>query len=166
MNEQLPAEGRIAGVDYGHVRIGIAITDPLQSIASPLENYTRRDEVADAAYFRRLVTEERVVGFVVGLPLHMSGDESQKSIEARKFGAWLAAQTGSPVVFHDERFSTAAANAMMGEADLTAKQRKKRRDKLAAQVILATFLESREKSPNHGGQFAELPNPPDDGSRI
>lgn len=147
MNDQLPTAGRIAGVDFGQVRIGIAITDPSRSFASPLDNYTRGGEAADAIYFRRLVEEERVTGFVVGLPLHMSGDESQKSTEAREFGAWLGRQTGTPIVFQDERFSTVAADALMGEAELTRKQRKKRRDMLAAQIILTSFLERPENFP-------------------
>ncbi|HJN10159.1 MAG: Holliday junction resolvase RuvX [Pirellulaceae bacterium] len=155
MTDPFPSDGRIAGVDFGHVRIGIAITDPSRSIASPLDNYTRHGEGADATYFRRLVEEERVAGFVVGLPLHMSGDESQKSNEVRDFGAWLARQTGSPVVFHDERFSTVAADALMGEAELTHKQRKKRRDMLAAQIILTSFLERPENSSENDGQLAD-----------
>jgi len=91
----------------------------------------------------------------VGLPLHMSGDESQKSSEARRFGTWLSRQTGRPVVYHDERFSTLAAESLMGEADLTHKQRKKRRDMLAAQVILASFLESCQNTPDIGGHFPD-----------
>ena len=153
MTEPFPAAGRIAGVDYGHVRIGLAITDPDRSFASPWENYTRRGEAADTAYFRGIVDQERIVAFVVGLPLHMSGDESQKSTEARAFGAWLARQTGCPVDFQDERFSTAAADALMGNADLTQKQRKKRRDMLAAQIILTSFLDRRENSSKPGGHF-------------
>ena len=155
MTDQFPLDGRIVGVDFGHVRIGIAITDPSRSIASPLDNYTRRGVDADASYFRRLVDEERVAGFVVGLPLHMSGDESQKSIEVRGFGAWLARQTGAPVVFHDERFSTLAADALMGEAELTHKQRKKRRDMLAAQIILTSFLERPLNSSKNDGHLAD-----------
>ncbi len=154
MTDQLPSDGRIVGVDFGHVRIGIAITDPSRSIASPLNNYTRGGATADTTYFRQLVEEERVAGFVVGLPLHMSGDESQKSTEAREFGAWLADQTGIPVVFHDERFSSVAADALMGEAELTRKQRKKRRDMLAAQIILTSFLERIESSSPSDGHFA------------
>lgn len=150
MTDQWPSTGRIAGVDFGHVRIGIAITDPDQSIASPLDNYTRRGVAADAAYFRRLADEECVAGFVVGLPLHMSGDESQKSAEARRFGDWLAEQTGCPVVFHDERFSTVAAESLMGQAALTRKQRTKRRDMLAAQIILTSFLESSKNLRKNG----------------
>ena len=85
----LPQQGRVAGIDFGTVRIGIAISDPGRSIASPLENYTRQGLEQDARRFRRLVAEENVALFVVGLPVHLSGQESRKSQEARQFGKWL-----------------------------------------------------------------------------
>jgi putative Holliday junction resolvase len=135
-----PTIGRIAGIDYGHVRIGVAVSDPDRRFASPWETYSRSDAAADADYFRRLASEERIVGFVVGLPVHLSGDESQKSYEARKFGAWLNQTTGLPVCFHDERYSTAEANELMAEAGTKRNQLKQRRDKLAAQLILTSFL--------------------------
>ena len=97
--EQPPPPGRVAGIDYGTVRIGIALSDPERTIASPYENYTRRGKEQDAARFRRLVDEDRISLFVVGLPLHLDGGESQKSIEARAFGAWLAEVSGRPVEF-------------------------------------------------------------------
>ena len=105
----LPTSGRLIGIDFGTVRIGVAISDGDQKIASPLETYTRRNETLDAEYFVRLVQQEHVVGFVVGLPIHMSGDESEKSIEARQFGTWLAEAAGKPVTWIDERFTTAFA---------------------------------------------------------
>ncbi|MBC8353418.1 MAG: Holliday junction resolvase RuvX [Planctomycetes bacterium] len=142
MSRLLPKEGRIAGVDFGTVRIGIAISDTRQALASPLDNYSRGSKDQDAGYFQRLVKEEGVVGFVVGLPVHMSGDESQKSQEAREFGEWLAEVSGLPVEFYDERFSSAIADEFLAAGQLTKKQRQKRRDMLAAQVILASYLES------------------------
>lgn len=142
MSEALPRTGRLAGVDFGTVRLGIAISDARQTIASPLDNYTRGSTDQDANYFRRLVKEEAIVGLVVGLPVHMSGDESQKSLEAREFGKWLAEATGLPVDFHDERFSSSIADDFLGIGQLSKKQRQKRRDMLAAQVILANYLES------------------------
>lgn len=72
----------------------------------------------------------------------MSGDESQKSQEAREFGEWLAEVSGLPVEFYDERFSSAIADEFLAAGQLTKKQRQKRRDMLAAQVILASYLES------------------------
>ena len=91
--------GRIAGIDYGTVRIGIVITDPQRTIASPYENYTRRDSTADAKRFRQLVEEEQIKLFVVGLPLMPSGDESKKSLEVRTFPKWLEESTGVAIEF-------------------------------------------------------------------
>jgi putative Holliday junction resolvase len=136
------ASGRIAGIDYGTVRIGVAVTDREQRIASPFDNYTRRGEAADAEYFRRLAKEEQIVGLVVGLPVHLDGRESQKSIEARQFGHWLQQTTGVPVVFFDERFTTAEAENVLAAAEFTKKQRQARLDKLAAQILLTAYLEA------------------------
>src|SRR4051812_10527919 len=124
MNEILPITGRIAGIDYGTVRIGIAVTDPDRRFASPYENYTRRDEVADGKRFKRLADEERLVGLVVGLPVHTSGEESQKSREARVFGEWLKTVTGLPVQYFDERYTSVFAEELLGQAKMTNKRRK------------------------------------------
>ena len=148
MSTSLPRAGRLAGVDFGTRRIGIAISDARQSLASPLDNYTRGSQDQDADYFQRLVKAESVVGLVVGLPIHMSGDESQKSHEARAFGNWLAEVTGLPVGFYDERFSSAIADDFLAVGQLTKKKRQKRRDMLAAQVILASYLESDRQGAN------------------
>ena len=142
MSDALPRTGRLAGIDFGTVRIGVAVTDPDQRLASPLEIYTRRGAGADATWAARLVASERIVGFVVGLPVHTSGHESQKSHEARQFGEWLAKQTGLPVRFFDERYTTAHAEELLQGAKLTSKRRKERLDKLAAQILLAAYLES------------------------
>ena len=136
------AFGRVAGIDYGTVRIGIAISDPGRSIASPYENYTRVGPQQDTRRFRRLVAEEGVTLFVVGLPVHLDGRESEKSAEAREFGQWLAEVTGVPVVYFDERFTSSQAEQVLLEAQLTKKRRKKRMDMLSAQIILSAYLES------------------------
>jgi putative holliday junction resolvase len=134
--------GRLAGIDFGTVRIGVAITDAEQRIASPLANYTRRGEKADEEFFRKLVKDEEIQTFVVGLPVHLNGLESQKSIESRKFGTWLQTITGVPVVYFDERFTSAEAEHFLLGAELTKKQRKARLDKLAAQILLTSYLEA------------------------
>ena len=142
MSDTLPTHGRLAGIDFGTVRIGVAVTDPDRVLASPYENYTRRGSAADAKFFRDLVAEERLVGFVVGLPVHATGEESQKSREARVFGAWLQSVTSLPVDYYDERYSTAQAESAMIGAELSRKKRKQRLDKVAAQLLLAAYLES------------------------
>lgn len=137
-----PALGRLLGVDTGTVRVGLSISDPDRKLASPYETYTLRSPDKDAAYFARLVKEERVVGFVIGLPVHMNGDEGVKAKEARDYGAWLTGVTGLPAVYHDERCTTAAAEDMLWAAGLTHKKRKEARDKLAATLILQTYLDA------------------------
>jgi putative Holliday junction resolvase len=142
MTETIPASGRLAGIDYGTVRIGVAVCDADRILASPLETRQRGNAAADAEYFRRLVREERLVGFIVGLPVHGSGQESQKSLEARQFGQWLSQQTGLPVCFQDERYTSVFAERSLQDAGMTKKRRQQRLDKVAAQAILASWLES------------------------
>ncbi len=134
--------GRVVGIDFGTVRIGLALSDPGRVLASPYENYTRRGEQQDRKRFVRLVDEEDVKLFVVGLPIHLDGGESQKSTEARQFGKWLADATGIAVEFFDERFTTSQAEQFLCDANLTSKRRKRRLDMVAAQIILSSYLES------------------------
>ncbi len=134
--------GKVAGIDYGTVRIGVAVSNSSRTIASPLETYTRRGEQRDAAYFRELAREEQIACFVIGLPVHLNGEESQKSFEAREFGKWLHEETGVAIAYFDERFSTAQADELLAAGKLTKKRRKARRDMLAAQIMLSSFLES------------------------
>ena len=144
--QPFPQTGRLLGIDFGTVRVGIAICDEGQSIANPHEVYNRRNEKLDQEFYLKLVKETGAVGFVVGLPIHMSGDESEKSSQAREYGQWLSATTGLPVVWIDERYSTALAREMLSMSNLSAKQRKARLDKIAAQAILMSYLESNERS--------------------
>src|SRR6516164_4530467 len=87
-NSELPVHGRILGVDFGTVRVGLAICDPDRIVASAHETYTRTTDKADATYFVTLATREKAVGFVVGLPISLNGTEGPKAKEARDFGAW------------------------------------------------------------------------------
>lgn len=138
----LPTRGVLLGIDYGAVRIGIAICDPDRRIASPLQTYVRRHPLADAGHFVHLVNEVRAVGIVVGLPLHADGRESRSSQEARDFADWLACITSLPVVLWDERFTTTAAETVLLQARLTHRQRRHRRDRVAAQMILQSYLDA------------------------
>ena len=137
-----PSRGRLAAVDFGSVRHGVAICDPDRILASPYE--VRRTEGAekDAAYFREVAHQERIAGFVVGLPIHCDGGESLKSRECREFASWLAAETGLPVRLFDERFTTAAASQRMRSGRYSRKGKKERLDAIAALVLLESFLEA------------------------
>ena len=142
---------RIAGIDFGTVRIGIATADTSVGIAGPYENYNRRSPKLDAEYFQRLATEERIGRFVVGLPVHLSGSESQKSTEARAFGKWLGEVTGVAVEYFDERFTTSEADELLSSVKFTKKQRQARRDQLAAQIMLSGYLEAGSRGQDNPG---------------
>jgi putative Holliday junction resolvase len=133
---------RLLGIDYGSVRIGLAVSDSSRIIAFPLEIRERTDVEKDAAYFRSLVEREEIAGLVVGLPLHTTGREGTKAAEAREFGDWLRGVTGLPVIYADERFTTAFAESALWSAGLTHKKRKARRDAVAAQMMLQAFLDA------------------------
>jgi putative Holliday junction resolvase len=135
-------QGKIAGIDYGTVRIGIAVSDADRILASPYETYIRQSPERDIEYFRRLVSEERITKFVLGLPLHLSGDVSEKAKEVLNFGRRLNQATGIEVDYFDERYTSVEAEHLLREAGLTEKKRKERRDKLAAQILLVAYLES------------------------
>ncbi|MFM8735130.1 MAG: Holliday junction resolvase RuvX [Pirellulales bacterium] len=148
--DSLPA-GRLAGVDYGRRRIGVAICDAERIICSPLcVRQTTGDRDADAAFFRELADREQIAGFVVGLPVHADGTDSLMSVEVERFGAWLGRITGRPVVFHDERYSSREAAGMLAGVGLTRGRKKERADAVAAQVVLQSWLESQRRGERPG----------------
>lgn len=139
----LPRSGRLLGVDYGQKRLGLAICNDEQSIASPLQNYTRRSDRLDGNHLQQIAREYRCVGCVVGLPLHMGGDVSVSSHRAQKFASWLAGLTGLPIAYHDERCTSAVVEDQLILMDVSRAKRKELLDKLAAQVILQAYLDLR-----------------------
>lgn len=145
--DELPRHGRLAAIDLGTVRIGIAVCDPSQTWTSPHETWNRRPGMEEK-YFRELCKRERIVGFVVGLPLHNDGRESQISLAARNFAQWLKSTLRLPVTLFDERFSSSQAAALLEQMEVTEKKKKQRLDQLAAHIILEAYLEStRQNSP-------------------
>lgn len=133
---------RLLAIDFGSIRVGLAVSDPDRKFSFPLTTLERRNPEQDAAFFRATVVEEQIGQLVVGLPLHLDGREGQKAIEARAFGAWLAQVTGLPVVFWDERFTTVEAESALWAAGLTHQKRKDRRDRVAAQILLQSYLDA------------------------
>lgn len=133
---------RLLGVDYGTVRIGLALSDPDRKFAFPHAIYERQGDEEDRKWFALLMKEELIGGIVVGLPVHLSGQEGQKAVEARAFGQWLKEVTGLSPVFWDERFTTVEAESALWEAGLSHKRRKARRDKVAAQILLQAYLDA------------------------
>lgn len=136
----IPLTGVLLGIDYGTKRVGLAVSDSGQIIASPLRIV--QNDAAIEKHFASVAEEYNVVGLVVGLPVHMSGDEGGKAKDAREFGTRIAQSLNLPIAYHDERFTTQMANAAMAEAGLSAGKRKARLDMVAAQIILQAFLRS------------------------
>ena len=135
--------GRVAGVDYGRRRIGVAVCDAERILASPLcVHETAGDHAADAAFFRRLVHDEAIVGLVVGLPYHADGSPSAMAAEVERFGGWLGRITGLPVAYHDERYSSREAAGLLAGVGLSRGRKKARADAVAAQVVLASWLDA------------------------
>ncbi len=133
---------RLLGVDYGEVRIGLSVSDPDRKIASPLATYARRNPEQDAGFFEKLTADEGIEQIVIGLPVHLDGREGHKASEARAFGKWLSEITRRPVVFWDERFTTVEAEGALQSAGLTRKRRRARRDRVAAQILLQSYLDA------------------------
>jgi putative Holliday junction resolvase len=136
------ARTRLLGIDHGAARLGLAVSDPDRRLASPLANYTRRGLEQDGRYLAKVIEDEDIGQIVIGLPVHLSGREGAQARAAREFGQWLATRTGLACVFWDERFSTWEAESSLWEAGLTHKQRKARRDQVAAQVFLQAYIDA------------------------
>lgn len=140
----LPATGRLLALDWGEVRIGIAVCDETQLIASPLATLTRRPgKRFPMPKFLELVEREAAAGLVVGLPLTPEGDEGPAAERARAMAALAAQRSGLPVDFVDERFSTARALGTVRDLQGSIRGRKGDVDALAATILLQQYLEIR-----------------------
>lgn len=138
----MPAPTRILAIDPGKVRIGLAVSDAERRLASPLTIYTRKNDDLDALFFREVVAEEEIGLLLVGLPVHTTGNEGVQAQAARALGGKLQSWTGLPCIFYDERFTTQFAESILWNAGLTHRRRKERRDKVAAQMLLQSFLDA------------------------
>jgi putative Holliday junction resolvase len=132
----------ILGLDFGTKRIGASVSDPGKSMAFPLEVYERCGPARDARHYRDLVEEHGVDRIVIGLPVHTSGREGEAVVLTRAFGTWLASVTGKSVIYFDERYTTVEAEERLIAAGLKRQKRKAVRDKLAAQIMLQTYLDA------------------------
>lgn len=145
----VPTDGRLLGLDYGSKRVGVAVCDPEQRIATPLDVIHRHTAETDIAALRSIVGDYVVKGIVVGLPVHMSGDEGEKAREARTFGDAMGRALNLPVCYHDERFTTSLADEQMRAAGMNRRQRQGRLDQVAAQLMLQSYIDAvdRDQAP-------------------
>jgi len=132
---------RVLGIDYGERRIGVASGDTETGVAVAARTIEGGDDKSVCDRLSRLCEEYGTERVIVGLPLNMNGTEGPMAARARRFAATLAERLGRPVELCDERLSSALAERAMLEGDLSRAMRKKKRDKLAAQVILQGYLD-------------------------
>ncbi len=139
-----PLPGRILALDVGARRIGLAVSDPLGLTAQGLETLQRRNKRADLEKLEQIIRRYDVRELVVGLPLRMSGAEGLQSERMAAFGEDLRRRFGLPVHLWDERLTSAEANRILREAELSIQKRARAVDRMAAVLILQNFLESRK----------------------
>ena len=145
MTQSIPSIGRILAVDWGELRIGLALSDESQVLATPLETLRRREgKRFPMPRFLQLVALHNPVGLVVGLPLSLEGTEGDSALAAREVADTVARRTGLPLEMWDERMSTARALAAIREQGGSTRGRKADVDSLAAAVLLQHFMDARK----------------------
>jgi putative Holliday junction resolvase len=134
--------GRACALDPGSVRVGVAIDDELGLLAHPRGTLDPRDRKAFIAALRALVDDEGVTRFVVGLPLHMHGEEGPAARGARELAQLVADTTGRTVELWDERLSTVQAQRALTASELRGAKARARIDEAAACAILQSWLDA------------------------
>ncbi|NNL19357.1 MAG: Holliday junction resolvase RuvX [Boseongicola sp.] len=137
----IPPMRAIAGLDLGTVTIGVAVSDGMRQVATPLETIKRKKFGLDAQLLLSICSERDIVGLVLGLPLNMDGSEGPRCQSTRAFARNLEKLTDLPISFWDERLSTVAAERALLEADTSRKRRAEVIDHVAASYILQGALD-------------------------
>jgi len=137
----LPKVGAVAGLDLGTKTIGVAVSDGLRQVASPLTVIRRQKFTLDAEALLALVRERALAGLILGLPRNMDGSEGPRAQSTRAFARNLSRLTDLPIGFWDERLSTVAAERALLEADTSRKRRAEVIDQVAAGYILQGALD-------------------------
>jgi len=156
--DTLPTSGRLVALDLGRVRVGVAVSDPLQVVASPAETvdvaeFDTGDEMdvdGLAARLSVIVTDHGAVGVAVGAPLALDGQEGEAAREARAVADRLRERTGLPVRLVDERFTSTTAERSLIEADVSRADRRRVVDQVAASVLLQGVLAAHDAQRGQG----------------
>ncbi len=127
-------------LDYGDVRIGIAFSDLLQTIASPFQTYRRKTLAEDLNYFLNLVKEKEVSKIILGHPVNMDGSVGERALKTKEFGEELSKATGLEVEYVDERLTSVEAEEILISSGVRREKRKEVIDKIAAALILESYL--------------------------
>jgi putative Holliday junction resolvase len=142
LKKLLPERSRLLGLDLGEKTIGLALSDTLRTVATPMETLARGKFSKDAEKIETIVADQAVGGLVIGLPLNMDGTDGPSAQSARAFARNFAARAPVlPILLWDERLSTAAVTRTLLDADASRKRRGEVVDKMAAAYILQGVLE-------------------------
>lgn len=137
---------RILAIDYGDSRIGLAVSDILGIIASPVGTIKSVGMRGDIDALAQKASELNAQIIVLGLPLNMDGSEGERAEKTRKLGGVLAKVSGLTVEYVDERLTTVSAERVLDEAEMRWDKRKKVVDTISAQIILQTYLDKRKNN--------------------
>jgi putative Holliday junction resolvase len=137
----VPRDGRLLGIDYGQKRIGLAQSDPMQFLASSLKTLDNRGWTSLISELVHLIRDNQIVAVVIGLPLHMSGDLSEKASEILTFSEHMKKRIDVPIFFQDERWSTRDAHQALHAQGKSPSRNRKSVDQIAAAFILQGFLD-------------------------
>ena len=142
MKAALAPRTRLLGFDLGTKTIGLAISDSMLKVSSPLETLRRTKFMTDAEKILVLIDTKEVGGLVLGLPRNMDGSEGPRAQSTRAFAKNMDDKVNLPITFWDERLTTAEAErVLIDEADMSRKRRGEVIDKMAASIILQNFLD-------------------------
>ncbi|MBO7556798.1 MAG: Holliday junction resolvase RuvX [Alphaproteobacteria bacterium] len=137
----------LLGVDFGTVRIGLAVSDLTRTIANAYAIIESKGKEKDVAEIKKVIAKKEIGGIVFGLPLQMNGEEGETALKMRKFAEFLSKETNLPCAFWDERLSSVVMeNFLIKEVDMSRAKRKKFLDATAAAYILQGFLDALKKA--------------------
>ena len=137
--------GRVMALDVGGRRIGVALSDPTRTLASPLTTLRAEPRARALAELAKLARDYEVAEVVVGLPLTLSGEVGPQAKLIQEFAGALGQQLSQPIRLFDERLTSVAAERMMLDLGMKPEQRKARIDEVAASIILQDFLDSQRE---------------------
>jgi len=131
---------RLMGIDFGEVRIGIALSDPLQIISQPFLVLANNENTINE--IQTIIKTEKVGKIILGLPQNLDGEDTKKTLEVREFAEKLKNNVDVPLFFWDERYSSVEANEQLKKMGYTVSESRKVVDKVAASIILKSYMEN------------------------
>jgi putative holliday junction resolvase len=139
----LDTHGRILAIDFGLVRMGLAVSDALGLTAQGLPTLARTNKEADFRYLKNVAAEHAVVRAIVGHPISHAGEETEMSRRVVRFAEELQARLALPVDLWDERMTSLEADRSLRESNMGGRKRRLARDRVAAQILLQSYLDRR-----------------------